>query len=483
MKKEDTDAPKRRRRHRKKSSSVQTRLSPEIYKIKYTVKEGSGIRPAHLKNAKARKPRRTLYSPVEADRLKREGGIVSAAQEKPRRKKRTPHDPTLPEKKIGGRAGVFFTELCEHLLHIDPVTVITAALLSCIGIFAVHSATLARGSARFDMMQIGMTVVGFVIMLALSFVDYDVLTKHYRLILVVNVVMLALTALFGTGADGVGETNRNWIRIGSVGIQPAEIGKILYILTFASHLDAVKHRINHIKTLLGLFLHAGLIIGLVLLERDLGQATVYLAITVVMLFAARLSLWYFAGAGVAVLASAPLAYSMLEPYQKKRILVGFNPEIDPLDGGYQAIQSKTAIASGGITGLGYRKGVLTQSMPNLLPAKQTDMIFAVIGEETGLLGALTVIALLALLIVRQFFNALSADKMSGALISAGVAGMLLYQTVENIGMCLGMLPVIGITLPFLSYGGSSVLGFYLAVGVALSVYAKNDRFYFSKGKI
>ena len=223
-------------------------------------------------------------------------------------------------------------------------------------------------------------------------------------------------------------------------------------------------------------LHAGLVIGLVLMEKDTGQATVYFVITAVMLFAARLSLWYFAAAGVAGLSLAPILWKHLDLYQQERILVGFNPELDPLYRGYQAIQSNTAIAAGGLTGLGYRKGLVTQT--TLLPAKQTDMIFAVIGEEAGFVGAMGTILLLFGLAARLFRNALCADKTAGALICAGVGGMILYQSIENIGMCLGLLPVIGITLPFVSYGGSSVLGMYLAMGVALSVYAKNNRLYF-----
>ena len=187
-------------------------------------------------------------------------------------------------------------------------------------------------------------------------------------------------------------------------------------------------------------------------------------------------MWYFIGAGVAAVAAAPIVWSMLAEYQKKRIMVGFNPELDPLDKGYQVIWSKTAIGAGGVTGLGYREGLITQT--EILPAKWTDMIFAVISEEAGFIGASLVLVLLAVLVMRTFMNSLSCDRMSGALILAGVGGMFMYQIIENIGMCLGMLPVVGITLPFLSYGGSSVLAMYLAVGLVLSVYAKNHRYYF-----
>ncbi len=469
-------------------SHAKAKLSPGTASGRFTVKEGDGKRPADLKKITAKQTRR-LYSPVEADRIKRESGMLYAEPKTLRKARRSmvlkpaPNDPTLPKGRLKGKSKKLFIEIKELVSHIDYFILVTVVLLSCIGILAVHSATLTKGSSRFDFMQIAMTVVGFCLMLALTYIDYDVLTKNYKIILILNIVLLSVTAIFGTGADGMGDTNHNWLRIGPVGIQPAEIGKVLYIITFAAHLDAVKHRVNHIKTILGLLLHSGLIIGLVLLEKDLGQATVYIAITVVMLFAAKLSAFYFLGVGIAGLAAAPIIFSSLRDYQKQRILVGFKPEIDPSDKGYQAIQSKTAIGSGGIFGSGYRQGYLTQSVPSLLPAKQTDMIFAVIAEEFGFIGAVSVLALFTVLVTKICLNSINADKMPGSLICAGVAGMLIYQIIENVGMCLGMLPVVGITLPFLSYGGSSVLSSYLAIGLVLSVYAKNDKFYFSKGKI
>lgn len=456
---------------------------PDVYKMKYTYKKGIGQRKTEeVKRPKVLlRPARRAYTPIEHEKLKREKQLPQAHTKKISLDSGTSTLPLHPDSKkseLYRKVTTVISEAKEHLRHIDYVTVLAVALLSVIGILAVHSATLSKGSSRFDVMQIGMTCVGFLLMLGLSYLDYEGLTKNYRYILILNVAMLLFTALFGTGPENAegAVTNRNWIRIGPVGVQPAEFGKILFIITFSAHLDAVKHRINNIKTLLGLLLHAGLIIGIVLLQRDLGQATVYLAIMIVMLFAARLSMWYFIGAGVGAVAAAPVVWSLLAEYQKKRIMVGFNPELDPLDKGYQVIWSKTAIGAGGVTGLGYREGLVSQT--EILPAKWTDMIFAVIAEEAGFIGACLVLLLLAILVMRTFMNGLSCDRMSGSLILAGVGGMFMYQVIENIGMCLGMLPVVGITLPFLSYGGSSVLAMYLAVGLSLSVYAKNHRLFF-----
>ncbi len=460
---------------------------PDVYKIKYTYKKGTSQRASvqrsesSLRHRQNLKPARRVYTPIEHERLKAKNGPSgrqTRVSDTSRASRSMPLHPDSAKSLFARRVQTFFSEAREHLRHIDYITVGVVAILSIIGILAVHSATLSKGSSRYDTMQIAMTCIGFVLMLALSYLDYEGLTKNYRYLLIFNVAMLLFTAIFGTGPENSqgAVTNRNWIRIGPVGIQPAEIGKILFIITFAAHLDAVKHRINNIKTIFGLLLHSGLIIGIVLLQKDLGQATVYIAVTLVMLFAAKLSMWYFVGAGTAALALAPLMWNMLAEYQRMRIMVGFNPELDPLDKGFQVIWSKTAIGAGGVTGLGYRNGLVSQT--DILPAKWTDMIFAVISEEAGLIGALFVLLLLVTLVFRTYRNSLSTDKMSGSLILAGVAGMLMYQIIENIGMCLGLLPVIGITLPFVSYGGSSVLGMYLAVGVAISVYAKNHRYYF-----
>ena len=430
--------------------------------------------------------KRRIYSPLEAERLRAEKfGNEQNPQYQTRKAKRSvsmksvPVPPTAPKNKLARDIAGIISEVRDYISHLDFVTLACVFLLSVIGIFAVHSATLTKNSSRFDFMQISMTVVGFGMVLILSFIDYEGITKKTKYILIFNAAILAITCLFGKGANPEDTTNKNWIRIGSFGIQCAEIGKPLFIITLASHLASVKNKINNIKTVIGLALHAGLIIGLVLATKDLGQATVYIVIFLSMCFASGLSFWYFAAGICTFLGLSPFIWNRLSNYQQKRILVGFNPELDPQHMGYQVIQSKTAIAAGGITGLGYKNGLISQS--NRLPAKWTDMIFAVISEEFGFIGSAVVLILFFILVSRMFINSYRiSDRTSGSLILAGVGAMLLYQTIENVGMCLGVLPVIGITLPFLSYGGSSVIGMYMAIGMAISVYSKNDRLYFKR---
>ncbi len=203
---------------------------------------------------------------------------------------------------------------------------------------------------------------------------------------------------------------------------------------------------------------------------DLGATVMYACIAMIILFSAGLSLWYFAGVAFAVLAAAPVLWGVLSEYQRMRILVGFDPYQDPEGYGYQVIQSIKAISNGGFTGMGYRNGVLTQN-PNdsALPARQTDMILAPMGEEFGFLGILFFFALMILLVVRILKTAKNASTRTGSYICIGVAAVFIAQTLENVGMCLGLLPVIGITLPFVSYGGSSVLALYLCIGAVVSI--------------
>jgi rod shape determining protein RodA len=286
-----------------------------------------------------------------------------------------------------------------------------------------------------------------------------------------SIILLVINDTLGKVTNGA----RSWIAIGNRGIQPSEFAKILFILTYGTHLEKVKSKINSPKSILGLLLHAGIVIGMVFLQKDLGMAIVFTVVFTVMTFAAGVSLWYCAaGVGLAIAAS-PFIWRNLNEYQQKRILVGFNPELDPLHYGWQVIKSKTAIGAGGLFGVGFGKGSIAQS--KTFPAKQTDMIFAVVGEEAGLIGALCVLTLLFLLTLKIIHTGTVSRDQKGMYICAGIAGMIMFQVIENVGMCLGFMPVIGITLPFVSYGGSSVLSLYLAMGILMSIYSHKDIYY------
>ena len=329
--------------------------------------------------------------------------------------------------------------------------------------------------ARRLIMQLAMTLIGIVIIFVMANVDYqEIVDKLYIVMFLGSVALMALVILFGNAVGG----NRSWITVfkaGSfeVGIQPSEFIKASFIVSFSKHLDVVKKRINKIGSLVGLLLHAGIIVGLILISGDLGVALVYMGIIAVMLFCAGLSGWYFLGAGSAVLIAFPFIWDHLQLYQQERVLVGFNPDLDPLGRGLHQIVCRRAIANGGVIGKGFSGATVYES----LFAADTDCIFATYCEMFGLVGAIILIALYVVIIVRIIWIAKSAGKDSGAFICAGVVGMMLVQTVENIGMNLCMLPVVGITLPFMSAGGSSVLAIYILFGMVHSVRARKVNYY------
>ena len=278
-------------------------------------------------------------------------------------------------------------------------------------------------------------------------------------------------------------TNENWIRVPftNVFFQPSEIVKITFIASFGYFLGHLKQSINSIKSILLIALFGGVTIVFVLLERDLGAAIVFVIIILVMCFTAKLSVWYFIGAAAAFIAASPFLWTMLGDYQKKRILVGFDPTLDPDNMGYQVLQTMKAISNGGIWGMGYGKGTLTHSVyKSTLPARETDVILGVMGEEFGFVGILVYLALITYVIFKILKIARNSRKDYGSYICAAVAALILFQTVENVGMCLGLLPVIGLTLPFISYGGSSIISMYLCIGIVMSIQTHKEKYYIER---
>ncbi len=321
------------------------------------------------------------------------------------------------------------------------------------------------------------SVLGLLLMFAMACIDYDAILTKRNIIILFGIALLFMLAVvvFGEGERG----NRNWIRIKGLpfDIQPSEFVKIFFIITFSKHIDLVKEHINHIKNLIPLGIHAGIIIVLVLKTGDLGSALVYIMLMLVMLFAAGLSLWYFAGMAVVGVIAFPFIWQyFLSEAQQMRILAGFNPDIDPLGKGYQAILSRTAIAAGGLGGAGITGGGAYIDIPDYF----SDFLFAVLAEKFGFFGCFILMILMAVLIIRLIYIAKIARKDYGAFICMGVVAILFSQTAENIGMCLAMLPVVGITLPFFSYGGSSMLAMYMCVGVVQSIAAHNKKYYFER---
>ncbi|MBO4933402.1 MAG: FtsW/RodA/SpoVE family cell cycle protein [Clostridia bacterium] len=360
----------------------------------------------------------------------------------------------------------------EKLRRIDPVILICALAMSGLSILTLIATSDAYGTYYYKM-QIAAVAVGFTAMMIMTFIDYDALISRMKYIFfAVTVGLLILVGIFGTGSQG----NNNWISFGSISFQPSELVKVTYIMVFALHLDKLKDRINHPFSVLQLGIHAGLIFGLVMLTGDLGTGLVYLVISAIMIFSAGLSLWYFAGMIAAVVAAAPALWPHLSERQQMRILVGFNPDLDPLDVGWHSIASRNCIISGGFRGAGFSGGSKYFS----LNAGQSDFLFAAFAEKFGFMAAFLYIILITTMILRILWIARGTRKNYAMYICVGIAGMLLAQSAENIGMCLAMLPVVGITLPFFSYGVSSMVSMYLCIGVVQSICAHNKKYYFER---
>lgn len=368
----------------------------------------------------------------------------------------------------------------DRLRHVDPILFICTAVLSLISILTIYGAVENFGKSKL-VMQIAMTVVGAIALFIVANIDYRFFVDRFAIVMfLASVFLLAITLLFGSTGENMETANRSWINIPivNIAIQPSEFVKIAFLCTFSKHIEIVGDKINRPKYLLGLMLHAGVIVLLILLSGDLGVALVYFGIILVMLFCAGLSGWYFAGAFAALIVSLPLLWNFLRVDQQNRIIFGFQPELDPNGVGMQTLMSRDAIANGGAFG----RGLGAHGIYEDLPASHTDFIFSTVCEMFGFFGGLVVVITLVVMAVRLIVIARRSRDFVGRLICSGIAAVVIFQTAENLWMCLGLVPVIGITLPFMSAGGSSVFAMYFLMGLAHSVYGHEKRFFFKREK-
>jgi len=353
----------------------------------------------------------------------------------------------------------------KKFANIDKVLLLFVILSALYGIIAIYSATRSFGTYSNTIIQSGALGLGIIVMIVLSLFDYEQFEVLLKPVAAICIFLLILVKIIGTAGNWGAQS---WIRLGPIGIQPSEIAKIGFILTFSYHLSKVSDNINKPKTLLLLLLHLAVPAFLIMLQPDLGSTMVFVFIFIVMIFTAGISMKYIASALIAGAVSLPLVYMfLLSDYQRNRILVFLNPELDKFGSGYNVIQSKIAVGSGGFFGKGYLNG--TQNQLGFLPTKHTDFIFSVISEELGFIGAALVVIFLSVVIWRCIKTAMDSKTLFGRYIAIGVSAMLIFHSVENIGMCIGLTPVTGIPLPFFSYGGTSLLTNMIAVGLVLSV--------------
>ena len=372
----------------------------------------------------------------------------------------------------------FGRTLWDKLRQIDSVLFACTFILSAISLITIFGAVDNFGRSKL-IMQSAMVVLGTVAIFFLANFDYRFFVDRFFVFMLLgSVLILAVTLLFGSTGESRETANRSWLNIPiiNIAIQPSEFVKLAFLCTFAKHLDEVKGRINRPKTLLFVLLHAGLIAGLILLSGDLGVCLVYFGIIAVMLYCAGLSGWYFVGVFALLAISFPFLWDFLRTDQQNRIIFGFNPELDVENVGMQALMSRDTIAAGGFFGQGLFGGSLYED----LPASHTDFIFSTVCEKFGFVGGFVVVITLLVMAFRLIYISRQCRDGVGKLICGGIAAIIILQTAENLWMCVAAVPVIGITLPFVSYGGSSMLAMYLIMGLAHSVAAHEKKFFFKR---
>ena len=352
----------------------------------------------------------------------------------------------------------------RYLRDFDWALLAMVLLLSVVSVLEIYSATLHTKFHGFETKQIYWLVGGLIAMLVLSAVDYHRLIDFVPW--VYGFCVLSLVAVLAVGQKVLGA--RRWIRLGSIHFQPSEWVKLILIVAVARYFANLGARDLTWKDILKAFALVGVPMLLVLKQPDLGTALTYSPVLLCGLFLGGIR-WKQALVlvVVAALAIVPVWHKGLKPYQKARLTSFRHPENDPRGSGYQVQQSLIAVGDGGIWGRGATKG--TQTQGDFLPIPYTDFIFAAFCEEHGFIGAIFVLLLYFLILMRLIQNAQTAADLSGTLLIMGVVAVLIFQIAVNVGMVVGLMPVTGIPLPLMSYGGSSVLFTFLALGMVMNV--------------
>ena len=363
----------------------------------------------------------------------------------------------------------------------DKILLGLCMILSAIGTVMVYSATRVNLTENQVISRDAKTmflavVMGICVSLVISYFDYEAVARLWPIIAIICLGLMLSLFVIGSSPEGRDDAI-SWIKLGSFYFQPSELLKIGFIITFSVHLENVGSEINKLKNVILLAIHAMIAIGLVVLTGDMGSALVFMFITIGMLFMAGLQFRYFLFGIGAVALLAPIAwFEVLSDFQKQRFMAIYAPksltEATYNEVIFQQERGMNAVSSGGIFGTGLFNGTYTQN--GLVPESENDMIFTVVGEELGFIGCIGVLGLLLAIAIKILVVGKKAISVTGKLICCAVAVMIITQVVVNVGMVLKLLPVVGITLPFMSAGGSSNLCIYIAIGMVLSVYRSSQ---------
>jgi rod shape determining protein RodA len=365
----------------------------------------------------------------------------------------------------GSQAGM---PVLEKLRHINWGMLLVISAITGIGLAMLYSAAdghadpwMSRQAVRF--------AVGMCLLIAVALVDFRVWLRYAYPLYAIAFVLLIYVQVAGQ----VGMGAQRWIAIGSFQLQPSEMMKISLVLALARYFNGLTY--EEIGKPLNVLIPALMVLipaGLVLKQPDLGTAGMLLLGGALLFYAAGVRLWKFAIVAVAGLAAGPIAWNFLRDYQKDRVLTFLNPESDPQGAGYHLIQSKNAFGSGGFFGRGFMQG--SQSHLGFLPERQTDFIFTMLAEEFGMLGGLILLALYTILIIYVLAIALRCRNQFGRLVAVGLTGNLFLYVFINTAMVMGLVPVVGVPLPLISYGGTAMIAVLFGFGLVMSVYINRD---------
>lgn len=338
-----------------------------------------------------------------------------------------------------------------------------------IGLFSIFSASLGmeKNAGAFVVRQAIWGLVSFSAYAVVLRIGYlRLLELAYRLY-GIALILLVIVLVLGHVARG----SQSWIGFAGIRLQPSEVTKVALALLLSKHL--CRHPVKKTRDLAGVLALAGMSLVLVLAQPDLGSAIVLSVMILTALYAAGTPVRYLVGLCGAALLAMPFAWHFLKTYQRLRLMVFLNPYVDPLGAGYNVIQSRIAVGSGRLVGKGFMMG--TQSKLGFLPEPHTDFIFSVFAEEFGFLGGIVLLALFSLLLWRIIAAGVKSRDLRGKVLVASIAGWIWFQVLEGMAMSMGLAPVTGLPLPFLSYGGSSLLSLGIALGLVQSVFVENPR--------
>lgn len=357
----------------------------------------------------------------------------------------------------------------KRIFELNWMIIILMIIISSIGFAMLYSAAEGNFSPWASKQMLRFAIL-FPIMLLIAIVDIKVWFKLSYLIYFVVLMGLVLTEFFGVTAMGA----TRWLRIGPFNIQPSEIMKIAVVFALANYFHSTSvANVGKILYLIPPVLIVILPVILVIKQPDLGTALIILMVTAAMFLVAGVKWWKFAVIGVGGIVALPIILRNLHDYQKNRVLAFLDPESDPMGNGYNIIQSKIAIGSGGLTGKGFLKG--TQSQLSFLPEKQTDFIFTMLTEEFGFIGGISVLFMYAILIAYGLFVAATSKSHFGRLMAVGVTSIFFFHIFVNVAMVMGLIPIVGAPLPLISYGGTIMVTMLVSFGLLLNASLYSDK--------